>query len=56
MYFEMSTPGHLFVCLLCNCKDVGIHIPHVLSAVGINDGSVIDGQSLIRIDGNQDNS
>lgn len=56
MYFEVTKPGHLFVCFLCHCKYMGVHVSHVLPTVGIDDVSFIDGQALIRIDGNQDNS
>lgn len=35
---------------------MGVHVPHVLPTVGIDDVSFIDGKALIRINGNQDNS
>lgn len=55
MCLMVLKPGHLFVCLFCYCKDMRVHVSHVLSAVGIDDVSFIDGQALIRVDGNQDN-
>lgn len=33
---------------------MGIHVPHVLPSVGIDDVSLIDRQGLVRVDGNQD--
>lgn len=56
MYLEVTKPGHLFVCFLCYCKYMGVHVSHVLPVVGIDDVSFINRQALIRIDGNQDNS
>lgn len=49
-------PGHLFVGLLCHSKDVGVHVSHVLAAVGVDDVCAVDWKRLIGIDGHQDNS
>lgn len=49
-------PGHLFVSLLCHGKDVRVHVPHVLAAVGVDDVCSVDGKRLIGVDGHQDDS
>lgn len=56
MCWDVIKPGHLLVRLLCYCKDVWVHVSHVLAAVGADDVRLIDGQALIGIDGNQDDS
>lgn len=42
-------PGHLLVCLFCHCKDMWIHIPHILATVRIDDIFAIDRQLFIRV-------
>lgn len=49
-------PGHLLVGFFCHSKDVGVHVTHVLAAVGIDDILSIDWQLLIRINGNKHNT
>ena len=40
---------------LCG-KDVGVHIPHVLATVGVDDILTVDWQLIIRINGNKHNT
>lgn len=56
MYIVATKPGHLFVCFLCYCKYMRVHVSHILPTVGMNYVRFIDGQTLVRIDGNEDDS
>lgn len=53
---EGPSPRHLPVGLLCQRKDVGVHIPHLPAAVGIDHLLLIDGQQLVGVDGHQDDA
>lgn len=53
---EQPSPGHLLIGFLCHREDVGIHVPHVLAAVGVDDILLVDRQLLVGIDGHEDNA
>lgn len=55
-YLSFHSPGHLFVSLLCHSEDMWVHVAHVLTAVGIDDVWAVDWQSLVRVDGHQNDS
>lgn len=50
------SPHHLLVCLLCQSKDVGIHVPNFVAAVGVNHLLLIDGQWLVGVDSDEDDT
>jgi len=52
----MLSPHHLLVRLLCQSKDVRIHVPHLAAAVGVNHLFLIDGQRLVGVDSDEDDT
>ena len=50
---SLFSPGHFPEGLLSHSEDVGVHGPHVLPPVGIDDILTVQGQLLIGVDCHQ---
>lgn len=55
-FLNFYPPGHLLVSLLCHCKYVRVHVPHVLARVCVNDCVSIERKLLVGIHSHQDNT
>lgn len=53
---DRRKPVHLLISFLCNCEYVRVHISGVPAVVCVDDVHSVDGQALVRVNGNQDDS